>query len=73
MKLPLQPSAKFTITKEIIEKELGYEIEKFHIEPVYDDNGQYSGVSVCVVPKQRVKFINVSVTLDDRFDKSKLN
>lgn len=50
MKLPMKPSAKFTITKEFIEKELGYEIEKFDIEPLYD-NGKFCGLSVNVVPK----------------------
>ena len=51
------------ITKEMIEKSLGYEINWFKLEPVYLD-GKCIGLNINVEPKKEVEFINVSVTID---------
>lgn len=44
----------------------------FNIEPLYD-NGKFCGLSVNVVPKQNVKFIEVTLSIEKQFDNSKLN
>jgi hypothetical protein len=48
------------ITKEMIEKELGYEINKFKLEPLYKD-GECIGLNVKVEPKAKVEFINTTI------------
>lgn len=50
------------ITKEMIENVLGYKINKFKLEPLYQ-NGECIGLSVYVRPEQEVKFINTKITI----------
>jgi hypothetical protein len=50
------------ITKEMIEKELGCEINKFKLEPLYE-NGECIGLTVKVSPKTKVEFINVDMKI----------
>jgi len=50
------------ITKEQIEKELGYEIQDFSFDYVKDGD-EILGISVRVVPKQAVEYIDVNFTL----------
>ena len=55
------------ITKEMIEKELGYEINKFKLEPLYE-NGKCVGLSVNVEPKRKLEFINTTITIGKSSD-----
>jgi len=52
------------ITKEMIEAELGVEIDYFKLEPLYDDE-ECIGLSVRVVPKQEIKYIDVKITINN--------
>ncbi len=52
------------ITKEMIEKELGYEINKFKLEPLYND-GECIGLSVCVEPKRKIEFLNITIKIEN--------
>jgi hypothetical protein len=54
------------ITKEMIEKELGYEI-KFKLEPLYV-NGECVGLNVNVEPKRKLEFINTTITIGKSSD-----
>jgi len=58
------------ITKEMIEKELGYEINSFKLEPFYM-NGECVGLSVGVEPKRRVEFIAMTITIEKSSDYEK--
>jgi hypothetical protein len=55
------------ITKEMIEKELGYEINKFKLEPLYK-NGECIGLNVNVEPKGEVEFINITIAIGKSSD-----
>jgi hypothetical protein len=55
------------ITKEMIEKELGYEINEFKLEPLNKD-GECIGLSVNVVPKRKLEFINTKITIGKSSD-----
>lgn len=55
------------ITKEMIEKELGYEINKFKLEPLYID-GECVGLSVNVEPKRKLEFTNTTITIGKSSD-----
>jgi len=55
------------ITKEMIEKELGYEINKFKLEPLYKD-GECIGLNVNVEPKRKLEFINTTITIGKSSD-----
>jgi hypothetical protein len=55
------------ITKEMIEKELGYEINKFNLEPLYE-NGECIGLNVKVEPKKKPEFINTTITIGKSSD-----
>lgn len=48
------------ITKEMIEKELGYEINNFKLEPLYKD-GKCIGLTVNVELKMKLEFINTMI------------
>lgn len=50
------------ITKEMIEKELGFEINNFKLEPHYE-NGECIGLNVNVEPKGKLEFINTTITI----------
>lgn len=50
------------ITKEMIEKELGYEISNFKLEPIYE-NGHCIGLSILVDPKTKLNFIEHKITI----------
>ena len=51
------------ITKEMIEKELGCEIDSFKLEPLLED-GECIGLNVKAQPKTKIEFINVQITID---------
>jgi len=51
------------ITKLMIEKELGYEINKFKLEPLYV-KGECLGLKVLVEPKNKIEFINTTITIN---------
>ena len=55
------------ITKEMIEKELGYEINKFKLEPLYK-YGECIGLNVKVEPKRKLEFINTTITIGNSSD-----
>jgi hypothetical protein len=55
------------ITKEMIAKELGYEINKFRLESYYED-GECMGLDVCVEPKSTLVFINTTITISKSGD-----
>jgi hypothetical protein len=55
------------ITKEMIEKELGYEINKFKLEPLYKD-GECIALSVNVEPKEKLEFIINTITIGKSSD-----
>ena len=55
------------ITKEMIEKELGHEINKFKLEPLYKD-GECIGLNVIVEPKRKIEFINITMTIGKASD-----
>ncbi len=49
------------ITKEMIEKELGYEISNFKLEPIYENN--CIGLNILVEPKTKLDFIEHKITI----------
>lgn len=55
-------SLDMEITKEMIEKELGYEINKFKLEPLYKD-GECIGLNVKVEPKKKLEFVITTITI----------
>jgi hypothetical protein len=55
------------ITKEMIEKELGYEINKFNLEPLYKD-GECIGLNVNAEQKIKLEFINTTITIGKSSD-----
>ena len=55
------------ITKEMIEKEIGYEINKFKLEPLYE-NGKCVGLSVNVEPKRKLEFFITTITIGKSSD-----
>lgn len=55
------------ITKEMIEKEIGYEINEFKLEPLYE-NGECVGLGVNVEPKRKLEFINTTITISKSGD-----
>ncbi len=55
------------ITKEMIEKKLGYEINKFKLEPLYE-NSECIGLNVNVEPKHRLEIINTPITISKSSD-----
>jgi hypothetical protein len=55
-------SLDMEITKEMIEKKLGYEINKFTLDPLYED-GKFIGLSVNVEPKRKLEIINTTITI----------
>jgi hypothetical protein len=55
------------ITKEMIEKHIGYEINKFKVDPLYKD-GECIGLNVNVEPKSKVEFINTTITIGKSSD-----
>lgn len=50
---------KLEITKEQLEEQLGYKIQDFKLEPLYNDK-TCIGLSVKVVPVQDIKEINIT-------------
>lgn len=50
------------ITKEMIEKELGYEISNFKLEPIYE-NDHCIGLSIFFEPKTKLNFIEHKITI----------
>ena len=52
--------------KEMIEKELGYEINKFNVTPLYE-NGKLIGFNVYVEPKNK-GFITIPITISKTSD-----
>lgn len=50
------------ITKEMIEKEVGYEINNFELEPLYKDT-KCIGLNVKIEPKKVLEFINNTITI----------
>jgi|AntDeeMinimDraft_6_1070357.scaffolds.fasta_scaffold08682_2 hypothetical protein len=50
------------IKKEDIEKELGYEVNKIELEPLYED-GKCIGLNVMFEPKKGVGSINTTLTI----------
>ena len=55
------------ITKEMIEKELGYEINKFELEPLYE-NDKCIGLKVNVEPRNKIEYINNTITIGKSSD-----
>jgi hypothetical protein len=53
---------RIVISKEDIEKQIGYEIENFNLEPLYA-NGKCIGLNVMVQPKCKVEFITMDFTI----------
>ena len=50
------------IKKENLEAILGYEIEEFHILPVYNGT-EHISYDITVVPKKSVEYIDVDITI----------
>jgi hypothetical protein len=50
-------------TKEMIEKILGYKIEKFELEPHFDNDGTWIGIDVFVQPKTCLEHLNISIKI----------
>lgn len=55
------------ITKEMIERKLGYEINKFKLESLYE-NSECIKLNVRIEPKRKVEFINTSITISKSGD-----
>lgn len=49
------------------DEELGYEINKFKLEPLYE-NGECIGLNVNVEPKRKLEFINITITIGKSSD-----
>ena len=54
---------KMTITKEMIEEQLGFEISYLKLEPMYREDNECIGLNVFVYPIVSVKEIVVSLTI----------
>jgi len=54
------------ITKKELEDQLGYKIQNFSTDPMYDDSGKLIGYSLRVQPVQSVEEINITGIIDDR-------
>jgi hypothetical protein len=60
------------ITKEMIEKELGCEINRFKLVPLYK-NGECIGLSVNAEAKSRIEYLNIEIKLSKSGDFNYIN
>ena len=54
----------FTITKEDLEQQIGYKINDFKLEPLYE-NDTCIGLSVFVIPVQEIEKIETIMTISN--------
>jgi hypothetical protein len=52
-----------SILKKDIEKLLGYEINRFKVESIYDENDKWEGISIHVWPKENIESIERNKTI----------
>jgi len=52
------------ITKEMIENYLGYEINDFKLEPIFN-KGIWSGLNINISPKRKLEYIDMKFTIQN--------